>query len=73
MEELAKKIEHYLKTDCSDEWHVKIKKGNIVGYYTAYKRFELNYDEDIEEWYVSGNFISVEMISNIFEIIKENQ
>ena len=51
MKYLAEKIEKYLVSECSDEWHVKYEKNKITAYYTSEKRFEIVYDNDFEEWY----------------------
>ena len=73
MKDLAKKIEKYLKTECSDEWHIQYEKNKIIAFYTSEKRFEIVYDNDFEEWYISGKYILVEMIHEISEIIKQCQ
>ena len=69
MKYLAEKIEKYLVSECSDEWHVKYEKNKITAYYTSEKRFEIVYDNDFEEWYFSGKHILVSIIHGISEII----
>lgn len=70
IEYIANRVEHYLQVECSDEWHVKIDGNKILAFYTSEKRFELTYDGGFEDWYITGEYLQVEMIGEISIIIK---
>ena len=71
MNEIAKRIESYLKNDCADEWHVTLVDNYITCYYTDIKEFLLVYDNDYEDWYISGEYLYVDMIADISRILDE--
>lgn len=74
MENMINKIKdnlnEYLQNECHDYWNVR-KDGydTIVAYYAGTERFKLEFDED--DWYFSGQDISIETINTISEIAKE--
>lgn len=73
LKQIINEIKNYLKNDCADEWHVKLKieEKSIVGYYTNIKEFVLTYDEDFEDWYISGEYLYVDMIGEINKILQK--
>lgn len=71
LKEIVDKIKNYLQNDCADEWHVKLEEKSIVGYYTNIKEFTLVFDEDFEDWYISGEYLFVDMITEINNILQE--
>ena len=70
-EKLRKKIEHFLQNVYADEWHVKLVDNVYICYYTDIERMKIYYDTLIEEWYVSGESISMEMLYELYEFINE--
>ena len=69
LKQIADKIEKYLQNDCAYEWHVKIEGASIAAYYTNVKLFTLVYDEDVEDWYISGEHLYVDMIAGINKLL----
>lgn len=69
--QIANKIKDYLQSDCADEWHINIVEKSIIAYYTNIKEFVLTFDEDFEDWYISGEDLYVDMVAKINEILQE--
>ena len=69
LETVASKIEKYLQNDCADEWHVKVEGNYIIAYYTNIKEFSLIYDTEYQDWYISGEDMYVDMITEINKIL----
>lgn len=71
LKQIADKINNYLQNDCADEWHIKLEGKIIVGYYTNIKEFTLEFNEEFEDWYISGEYLYVDMIAEINKILQE--
>ena len=71
LEQIANKIEKYLQNGSAYEWHVELCGDYIIGYYTNIKVFILGYDEDVEDWYVDGKHLYVDMIGEINKILQK--
>ena len=69
--EITDKINNYLQNDCADEWHVKLEEKYIVGYYTDIKEFTLVFDEDFGDWYISCEYLDVDIVAEINNILQE--
>ena len=69
LKQIASKIETYLQNECAEEWHIKIENSSITAYYANIKIFTLTYDEDVEDWYVNGEHLYVDMIAGINKIL----
>lgn len=69
LKQIANKIESYLQNEWTEEWHVELKEKSIVAYYTNIKIFTLIFDEDVEDWYVSGEYINVDMIIGLMKLL----
>ena len=67
--QIAKKLQKYLQNDYADEWHVQLENEEIVGYYTDIKRFTLKFDDDCEEWNISGEELDLTMVDDISKIV----
>lgn len=70
LKQIADKIEKYLQNNHAYEWHIKIEGTSIAAYYTNVKLFTLVYDEDVEDWYVSGEHLYIDMIVDINKILR---
>lgn len=70
-EKLRKKIEHFLQNVCAEEWHVKLVDNVYICYYTDIERMSISYDTIIEEWYVTGESLSMEMLYDLYKFITE--
>ena len=71
LKQIADRIKNYLQNDCASEWHIELKEKSITAYYTNTREFILDFDEDFEDWYISGNYINIEMITEINKILRE--
>ena len=71
LKQIADKIEKYMQNDYADEWHIELNGNSIIGYYTDVRVFILDYDEDVEDWYISGANVNVETIVDINKILRE--
>ena len=71
LNQIARKIKDYLQGSCAEEWHIEINNNSIIGYYTNIREFILDYDEDFEDWYISGQYINIEMVADINKILRE--
>ena len=70
LKQIASKIKEYLQESCAEEWRIELNNNSIIGYYTNIREFILDYDEDFEDWYISGHYINVEMVADINKILQ---
>lgn len=72
LKQIADKIEKHLQNEWAEEWHIKLEEKSIIAHYTNIKIFTLVFDEYVEDWYINGEYINVNMIAEINEIIIDN-
>lgn len=73
LQETSEKIKRYLQNDLSDYWNVSVKKDKIVASFCGEKRFTLEYDEDFEDWYFSGEEVALSIVKGVYDVLETVQ